>query len=527
VLATQIDKLLNTDMYSAVYSFLLEHRCSCFSTVTLNVANYYLSTQTKFIYLPSNICEHHYLNHINAPYMNAKNGKILVVDDNEDILFALKLLLKPHVELVHTTANPNDIPDLLGKTEYDVILLDMNFTKDAISGQEGFSWLERILGIEPSAIVVFITAYGDAEKAVKAIKAGATDFILKPWHNEKLIATVSSAVKLKQSQKQVSDLKERQKEISNVMDSPFHDFIGKSEAMLSVFNTIKKVAKTDANVLILGENGTGKELVARALHRDSPRSEEVFISVDLGSIAETLFESELFGHERGAFTDAKKDKPGRFEIASGGTLFLDEIGNLSLPLQAKLLTVIERREVVRVGSNKPKSTDVRLICATNNNIHSMVGEGAFRQDLLYRINTVEVHLPPLRERYGDIPLLANHFLSVYTKKYKKKIKNISAEAIKKLESYGWPGNVRELQHAIERAIIMSDSNVLQPDDFFLSSQKSSTGSSMEFETFNLDEIERLIITKVLKQSQGNITQAANELGITRTSLYRRMEKYDL
>lgn len=460
--------------------------------------------------------------------MTNKNGKILVVDDNEDILFALKLLLKPHVEMVQTTSNPNYIPELITKQDFDVILLDMNFTKDAISGQEGFNWLEKILELDPTAIVVFITAYGDAEKAVKAIKAGATDFILKPWQNEKLIATISSTVKLKQSQKEVSDLKEKQKEISNVIDSKFHDFVGRSEAMLEVFNTIKKVAKTDANVLILGENGTGKELVARALHRDSPRNDEVFISVDLGSIAETLFESELFGHEKGAFTDAKKDKPGRFEIATGGTLFLDEIGNLSLPLQAKLLTVIERREVIRVGSNKPKGIDVRLICATNNNIHQMVNESVFRQDLLYRINTVEIHLPPLRERYGDIPLLANHFLGVYSKKYKKNIKNISAEAIKKLETYRWPGNVRELQHAIERAIIMSDSNVLQPDDFFLSTQQqASQGGGIEFDTYNLDEIEKQIIVKVLKQFQGNITQAATELGITRTSLYRRMEKYDL
>ena len=459
--------------------------------------------------------------------MKSKNGRILVVDDNEDILFALKLLLKPHVEFVLTTSNPNDIPDLIKKQDFDVILLDMNFTKDAISGQEGFDWLAKILELDPSAIVVFITAYGDAEKAVKAIKAGATDFILKPWQNEKLIATISSAVKLKQSQKEVSDLKEKQKEISNVMDSPFHDFVGKSESMMEVFTTIKKVAQTDANVLILGENGTGKELVARALHRDSPRNEEVFISVDLGSIAETLFESELFGHERGAFTDAKKDKPGRFEIASSGTLFLDEIGNLSLPLQSKLLTVIERREVTRVGSNKSKPVDVRLVCATNNNIHQMVNESTFRQDLLYRINTVEIHLPPLRERYGDIPLLANHFLGVYSKKYKKNIRSISGEAMKKLEGYKWPGNVRELQHAIERAIIMSDNNVLEPDDFFLSNQHASKGQGVEFETFNLDDIERTVITKVLKQFQGNITQAANELGITRTSLYRRMEKYDL
>lgn len=459
--------------------------------------------------------------------MVSKNGKILVVDDNEDILFALKLLLKPHVEFVQTTTNPFEIPDIISKVDFDVILLDMNFTKDAISGQEGFSWLGRILEINPAAIVVFITAYGDAEKAVKAIKAGATDFVLKPWHNEKLIATISSAIKLKQSQNQVTDLKERQKEISNVMDSSFHDFIGKSEAMQKVFNTIKKVAKTDANVLILGENGTGKELVARALHRDSARNEEVFISVDLGSIAETLFESELFGHEKGAFTDAKKDKPGRFEIASAGTLFLDEIGNLLLPLQSKLLTVIERREVTRVGANRPKPVDVRLISATNINVHQMVNEENFRQDLLYRINTIEIHLPPLRERYGDIPLLANHFLSVYSKKYKKTVRSIAPEAMKKLETYDWPGNVRELQHAIERAIIMSDSNILQTDDFFLSSQKEMGTSGVELSSYNLDEVERMIITKVLKRAQGNITQAAGELGITRTSLYRRMEKYDL
>lgn len=459
--------------------------------------------------------------------MATKNGKVLIIDDNEDILFALKLLLKPHVELVQTSANPNDIPELMKKDDWDVILLDMNFTKDAISGQEGFYWLEKILEINPNSIVVFITAYGDAEKAVKAIKAGATDFILKPWHNEKLIATISATIKLKQSQNEVSNLREKQKGISDVMDKPFHDFVGNSDSMKEVFSTISKVAKTDANVLILGENGTGKELVARALHRASPRSEEVFISVDLGSIAETLFESELFGHEKGAFTDAKKDKPGRFEIASGGTLFLDEIGNLSPPMQAKLLTVIERREVTRVGSNKPKPVDVRLICATNSNIHDLVEEGSFRQDLLYRINTVEIHLPSLHERQGDIQLLAQHFLAIYAKKYKKDIKSISAEALKKLNTYPWPGNVRELQHAVERAIIMSDSSSLQPSDFFLSSAKPSKGSSLDFETYNLDEIERMIIDKVMKQCQGNISQAASELGITRTSLYRRMEKYDL
>ncbi len=453
-------------------------------------------------------------------------GKILAVDDNEDILFALKLLLKQHVETITTINDPAEIPDLLGKESFDVILLDMNFTKDAISGQEGFDWLAKILEIDPDAVVVFITAYGDAEKAVKAIKSGATDFVLKPWQNEKLLATISSSVKLKRSRMEAKGLKSRQQEITAVYDQPFHEFIGNSTEMQQVFNTIKKVATTDANILILGENGTGKELVARALHRNSARKDEVFISVDLGSIAETLFESELFGHEKGAFTDAKKTKQGRFEIADGGTLFLDEIGNLSPTLQTKLLTVIERREVIRVGSNRPIPVDVRLICATNINILDMVTENNFRQDLLYRINTVEVHLPPLRERTGDIPLLAEHFLKIYTKKYKKNIKNISAAAGKKLAQYQWPGNVRELQHAIERGIIMSDSGSLEEDDFLLQSISQKVGD-LELDTYNLDDIEKTIINKVLKQYQGNITQAATELGLTRTSLYRRMEKYDL
>lgn len=458
--------------------------------------------------------------------MSEKIGKILAIDDNEDILFALKLLLKNHVELIQTETNPEKIPDYLHNDAYDVILLDMNFTKDAISGQEGFDWLNKIMEIDPDSVVVFITAYGDAEKAVKAIKLGATDFVLKPWQNEKLLATISSAIKLRRSKSEATDLRKKQKEISAIQDQPFHEFIGNSPEMQQVFSTINKVAKTDANVLILGENGTGKELVARALHRNSLRKDEVFISVDLGSIAETLFESELFGHMKGSFTDAKKDKPGRFEIASGGTLFLDEIGNLSLPMQAKLLTVLERREITRVGANKPTPIDVRLICATNNDIHQMIQDESFRQDLLYRINTVEIHLPPLRERVSDIPLLADHFLGIYTKKYRKKIKGISADALKKLNQYQWPGNVRELQHALERAIIMSDSDTLQPDDFLLST-RSEKVAEIEIDTYNLEEVEKNIIVKVLKQNQGNVTQAATVLGLTRTSLYRRMEKYGL
>ena len=458
--------------------------------------------------------------------MSEKTGHILAVDDNEDILFALKLLLKQHVEKITTLNSPDNVIELIKKEYYDVILLDMNFTKDAISGQEGFDLLEKIVEVDPKAVVVFITAYGDAEKAVKAIKSGATDFVLKPWQNEKLLATISSSVKLRRSRLEADELRSRQKEISAVLDQPFHEFIGNSPEMQTVFNTISKVAQTDANVLILGENGTGKELVARALHRNSPRNEEVFISVDLGSISETLFESELFGHEKGAFTDAKKEKPGRFEIASKGTLFLDEIGNLSLPLQTKLLTAIERREVTRVGANKSVPVDVRLICATNNDLHQMVADTKFRQDLLYRINTVEIHLPPLRERSGDITLLANHFLKIYSKKYRKSIKGINAAAIKKLNHYSWPGNVRELQHAIERAIIMGETSILESEDFILSSPPKKT-NELEFDTYNLEDVEKSIIVRVLKQNQGNISQAAQELGLTRTSLYRRMEKYGL
>jgi two-component system response regulator HydG len=459
--------------------------------------------------------------------MSNKSGKILIIDDNQDILFALKLLLKAEVEKIETLSGPEKIPEMMAEEVWDVILLDMNFTKDAISGQEGFEWLEKILEIDPQAVVVFITAYGDAEKAVRAIKAGATDFVLKPWQNEKLLATINSAKQLRKSRMEATQLREKQREISAVLDQPFTDFIGQSPEMIQVFKTIKKVAGTDANILILGENGTGKELVARALYRNSLRNNEVFINVDLGSITETLFESELFGHEKGAFTDAKAMKQGRFEIASGGTLFLDEIGNLTSQMQTKLLTVIERREVTRVGANKPINIDVRLICATNNELYEEVKNGQFRQDLLYRINTVEIHLPPLRERRSDIAILTDHFLKIYSKKYRKNIKGVLSGTLKKLNQYSWPGNVRELQHAIERAVIMSDETMLTPDDFILSSQAQKKSGELDIESYNLDEIEKTIIQKVLKQSQGNITQAAQELGLTRTSLYRRMEKHDL
>ncbi|MCW3804982.1 sigma-54-dependent transcriptional regulator [Plebeiibacterium marinum] len=457
--------------------------------------------------------------------MQNKSGKILAVDDNEDILFALKLLLKPHVELIKTTNNPSNISSILKEEEFDVILLDMNFSKDAISGQEGFQYLEEILQIDPSAVVLFITAYGDVEKSVKAIKAGATDFILKPWQNEKILATISSAVKLRKSKNEIHELKEKQQEFNTILDQPFADFIGVSPGMQRVFTTIQKVAKTDANVLILGENGTGKELVARALHRNSLRHNEGFVSVDLGALSETLFESELFGHVKGAFTDAKTDRPGRFELANKGTIFLDEIGNLSLPFQAKLLTVLERREVTRVGANKPKSIDIRLISATNMPLREMAEKDEFRMDLLYRLNTVEIELPPLRERPEDIPVLADHFLKIFSKKYKKPAK-LSKSALNKLSHYAWPGNVREFQHVLERAVILSDTPTLSHDDLQLSPQQ--TGSDgIELDTYNLEEVEKTIIEKVLRMNRGNISKASNDLGLTRTSLYRRMEKYGL
>jgi len=458
--------------------------------------------------------------------MNKKFGKILVVDDDDDVLVAARLFLKQHAALVQIEKNPEAIPTLLKNETYDVILLDMNFTKDTGSGSEGFHWLERIVEIDSSAVVILITAYGDVEMAVRAIKEGATDFVLKPWQNEKLLATLSAATNLRQSRLEVDSLRSRQKLLSSDLDQPFHDFIGACAPMKTVFATIQKIAKTEANVLILGENGTGKELVARELHRQSLRGKEVFISVDMGALSETLFESELFGHVKGAFTDAKEDRAGRFEAATGGTLFLDEIGNLSLPLQAKLLTVLQNQQVTRLGSNKALPINIRLICATNMPIKEMVAHKEFRQDLLYRINTVEIELPPLRERIEDIPLLVDHFLEIYSKKYQKPHKRVSAAAIKKLEKFHWPGNVRELQHAVERAVIMSDSQVLQPTDFFFTPAEARE-DGLIFDSYNMEDVEKVVIQKAISKHGGNISQAAKELGLTRAALYRRLEKYGL
>jgi DNA-binding NtrC family response regulator len=458
--------------------------------------------------------------------MAKKTDNILIVDDNEDLLLAARLFLKQHFSLVHTEHDPEKIPTLLQNENYDVILLDMNFTMDSTSGVEGFMWLDKVLQIDPSAVVILITAFGDVDMAVKAVKAGAIDFVLKPWQNEKLLATISSALNLRYSRLEVDKLRSQQKQLSEDIDQRYHDMIGVSPVMQHVFATIDKVASTDADVLILGENGTGKELVARALHRQSRRANEVFISVDMGAIAETLFESELFGHMRGAFTDAKEDRPGRFELASGGTLFLDEIGNLSMAMQAKLLSVLETRKVTRLGSNKPREIDIRLICATNMPIYDMVARNEFRQDLLYRMNTVEINLPFLRERQEDIPLLVDHFLTMFSKKYQKSITGVSAPALKKLQKYQWPGNIRELSHTLERAVILSESHMLQPTDFlFPESEKEVEG--VVFDNYNLDNVEKTVIRKALKKHEGNVSHAAKELGLTRTSLYRRMEKYGL
>lgn len=447
-----------------------------------------------------------------------------MIDDDEDVLLAAKMLLKKQAHHVIIEKNPKKIPFLLNNDTYDVILLDMNFSKDITSGKEGFYWLEQILTYDPNAVVIMITAFGDVEMAVRALKAGATDFILKPWQNEKLIATISTAIRLKQSYNEVDKLKKAKEMLEEQISKPFSEIIGQSQTIKEVFTLIDKVAKTDANILILGENGTGKELIARAIHQRSLRKDNSFVSVDMGAFTETLFESELFGHKKGAFTDAREDRPGRFELANNGTLFLDEIGNLSLSLQSKLLSALQSRMVTRVGSNHALPVNIRLICATNMPLHKMVLENTFRQDLLYRINTVEIRVPPLCERIEDIPLLAQHYLGYYAKKYHKHVTTMAPEAMDKLKRYAWPGNIRELQHSIERAVIMTDSATLQESDFLLSRALSSAPSN---NTLNLDEVEKSAIVKALQMHNGNISKAADELGLTRASLYRRMEKYGL
>lgn len=455
--------------------------------------------------------------------MSIKNGSLLIIDDDTDVLFSAKMLLETCFRKVHTVSDPNKIPGLIHSGNYDVVLLDMNYSGSDTSGKEGMYWLNKIVEADKNIMVVMMTAFGTVDLAIQAIKKGATDFVMKPWQNEKLIATLMTAYELGRSKHQVQQLQTTQRRLNEDMDKKFGEFIGESASMKELYAVIEKVAKTDANVIILGENGTGKELVARSIHRQSLRAHKTLISVDLGSISENLFESELFGHVKGAFTDAREDREGRFEIASGSTLFLDEIGNIPLTLQAKLLTALQSRRISRIGSNKQIPIDIRLICATNMPIYEKVAIGEFRQDLLYRIKTIEIQLPPLRERGGDIPLLAAYFLGMYCKKYRKPVMKLSAETVSKLEQYSWPGNVRQLQHAIERAVILGDGRILKPQDFFL----KEPGRKQAKEVFKLDDLEMNTIKRALEKNEYNISKAAKDLGLSRAALYRKIEKYDI
>jgi DNA-binding NtrC family response regulator len=459
---------------------------------------------------------------------------ILVVDDDNDILTAARLLLKRHFHAVTTTNQPDRIPALMAETRFDAVLLDMNFVTGERSGREGLSWMSRILATDAEAVVVLMTAYTAVETAVEAMKLGAFDFVAKPWQNEKLIATVRAAVGHRQSKVLAADLKRQNRELAAEINRPSDLILGEGSAMRRVFDLVAKAAPTDANVLILGENGTGKELVAREIHRQSMRADGVFMSVDLGAIAETLIPSELFGHKKGAFTGASENRIGRFQAASGGTLFLDELGNIPRHLQAKLLTALERREVVPVGANAPVAVDVRVISATNAPRSELVDEQIFRQDLLYRLNTVEIVLPPLRDRKEDIPLLADHFMRVYARKYGRSVRKIAEDAMRAITEYPWPGNVRALRHALERAVILSSGPTLELGDFplppaetpraALAGAASAAGAA---EGATLAELEKQAIAQALARHAGNVTYAAQELGITRTSLYRRMEKHGL
>ena len=455
--------------------------------------------------------------------MQPVNARILVIDDDHDILATSRMILKKHFSEVITLENPDRLeePGLIGDAV--VIILDMNFTPGATSGDEGIAWLKRILQINPDAHVLINTAYGDIELAVKAITMGAIDFLVKPWTKEKFLATVMATYQLSKAKQQVKKLKNREQVLINDLDKDYPKLITFAKSMRPVLEAIRKVSPTDANVIILGENGTGKELVARTIHRESHRGKEPFISVDLGALAETLFESELFGHTEGAFTDAREDKPGRFEIASGGTLFLDEIGNLLPALQSKLLTVLENREVTRVGSNEKIPVDIRLISATNKPIYQMAESGEFRQDLLYRINTVEIRIPPLRERREDIIALSNHYLKIYKKKYNKTELEFGNETYKSLREYYWPGNIRELAHAVERAVIMSDGDLLQPEDLM----RGQTGQEHQPETMKIDDIERTAIINAMQKGYKNMNQVAEEVGLSRSTLFRKIKKYGI
>ena len=451
--------------------------------------------------------------------MNLKNASILVIDDDQDVLTAVRLLLKTEVKNVVTEKNPQNLRWLL-KDAYDVVLLDMNFTSSINTGNEGLFWLKEIRKIKSDVSVIMITAYGDIDLAVRSLKEGATDFVIKPWHNEKLLGIIKDALRKKENKVSPASQQNGDSVIGK-------ELIGESEVMEELFLKIGKIAPTDANILILGENGTGKDLIAKAIHQQSMRADKPFVKVDVGALTESLFESELFGHKKGAFTDAREDRIGRFEMANGGTLFLDEIGNISLHQQAKLLSVLQNRQISRIGSNEIIPIDIRLICATNVSLAELGNENRFIKDLIYRINTVEIMMPPLRKRGSDIILLARHFARLYSNKYMKITPDFDKKAMEKLLGYNYPGNVRELQYTIERAVIMADEEVLQPKDLIFSPLEMASVSENEPAELKLSAIEKNTILKVIEKHNGNITKAAKELGLTRTALYRRLSKYDI
>ena len=445
------------------------------------------------------------------------------MDDNKSVLSALEILLQFEYSSITTISNPNQISSFPDLSKIDVVLLDMNFSAGVNTGNEGLFWLKEIKKKAPHTAVIMMTAYGAVELAVQALKEGASDFMLKPWNNDKFLATVKAAYMLRKSQKEITVLKQKESNLKQVINQDKNYIIGNSKALTSVLNLTNKVAKTDVNVLITGENGTGKELIARQLHKMSPRQDEVFISVDMGSISENLFESELFGHLKGSFTDAKDDRTGKFEAANGGTLFLDEIGNLSLQMQAKLLSAIQNKVIVRVGSNKVIPVDIRLVCATNGNLEQMVIDGLFREDLLYRINTIHIKVPALRDRGDDILILADFYLKKFSAKYAKHGLRINDLAEEKLKHYSWPGNVRELQHTLERAVILCEGNILKPTDFILN---SISMPATEMEPKTLEEMEQIMILNALNNNEGNYSAAAAQLGISRQTLYNKIKKQE-
>jgi DNA-binding NtrC family response regulator len=453
--------------------------------------------------------------------MPVQKGNILIVDDNKSILSTLEILLSSEFGKITVISNPALILSELRKNDFNVVLLDMNFTAGINTGNEGIYWLGKIRENNPEISVVMITAYGDIETAVRALKEGATDFVLKPWDNEKLIATLRLAVQLNMSKKEVRQLKERESELKREINRDQRYIIGSSPQITSVLNLIRKVAKTDANILITGENGTGKELIAQEIHRLSNRAGEILVAVDMGAITETLFESELFGHVKGAFTDARENRKGKFEIAHNGTLFLDEIGNLSFHLQAKLLAAIENRKISKIGSNELIPVNIRLICATNKDIDSMVREGLFREDLLYRINTIHIEMPPLRDRGNDIIMLAEFFLKKFSLKYNKPVIKINQQALEKLLNYAWPGNIRELQNTIEKAVILSETAIIKPEDLYLRPAKEIKDLDS---IITLEEMEERMMQLSIERNNGNLTAAAEQLGITRQTLYNRFKK---